>query len=323
MLLIGLAGILISLLVFMISYRRTIGSRKERIKAANRETVTILARTIANSQMGVDEQMVQGVIRSKAREHNASVGDLNNMFIILEDVMTKYIENEFISEDVKNKLVEKVKGLLAEKKEPETRIDVISDLSKDRLRILMSTFSAMIAMVTVLVVYFGVTKLEFSLKTEFPISLLLTMSASIVVATLMAFTTLALDRQKRIRNETIYRGPMLKEIVLSTLREYFNKSDIEQELLSFDGKRIDFVVKKEDENIPVEVKYMLDSKSLPRAIKELQEFIARLKAKKGLLIINTLASEKDKKTAVDSNIIIIENALSKKDIIRQLKNLEI
>lgn len=323
MLLIGLAGILISLLVFMISYRRTIGSRKERIKAANRETVTILARTIANSQMGVDEQMVQGVIRSKAREHNASVGDLNNMFIILEDVMTKYIENEFISEDVKNKLVEKVKGLLAEKKEPETRIDVISDLSKDRLRILMSTFSAMIAMVTVLVVYFGVTKLEFSLKTEFPISLLLTMSASIVVATLMAFTTLALDRQKRIRNETIYRGPMLKEIVLSTLREYFNKSDIEQELLFFDGKRIDFVVKKEDENIPVKVKYMLDSKSLPRAIKELQEFIARLKAKKGLLIINTLASEKDKKTAVDSNIIIIENALSKKDIIRQLKNLEI
>jgi len=323
MLLIGLVGILITLLVFMISYRRTIGARKERIKSANRETVTILARTIANSQIGVDEQMVQGVIRSKAREHNVSVGDLNNLFIILEDVMTKYIENEFISEDVKNTLVEKVKKLLAEKKEPETRIDVISDLSKDRLRILMSTFSAMIAMVTVLVVAFGVIKPEFSLKTKFPISLLLTMSASIAVATLMAFTTLALDRQKRIRNEAIYRGPRLKEIVLSTLQEYFNKSDIEQELLFFDGKRIDFVVKKEDEDIPVEVKYILDSKSLPRAIKELQEFIARLKAKKGLLIMNTLASEKDKKTAADSNIIIIENALSKKDITRQLKNLEI
>lgn len=316
--LLWIGGIFITLAVFFISYRKTIGAKKERVKSANKEIVAILARTIANPQVNIDRKAVQSVIRSKAREYNVAIDDLNDMFMVLEDVMTKYIENEFISEDVKNTLVEKTKELLKEKEEEKVRVGRIPDISKDRLAILMSTTGAMIAMVTI-IVSFGLIKPGLSLKSGMPLSLIIGMSATIIMATLTAFLKLALDRQKRIQNEAIYRGPMLEETVLSALEDYFKPGAIEQELLFMDGKRVDFVVNKESGKMPVEVKYILDSKSLSRAIEQLKVFMERLKSNKGLLIVNTLVAEKDKNTAAQNNIIIIENALSKQDIIRQLK----
>lgn len=314
----GVAGILITLLVFIIGYRKTIGARDERVKTANKDIALILARLIANPKVKVDKKTVEGIMRSKAREYNVSTEYLNDISIIIEDIVTKYIENEFMPEEIKNSLIEKARELLKEEKS-EIRKTEFPDLARDKMRILMSTFTAMIAMIIVSIVSFGTMRPGLSHRAEFPTSLLVAMSLSLSIATVMAFIKLSLDKQKRIRNDAIYRAPMLEEIVFSALGEYFSGSKIEKELLFMDGMKIDFVIERGNESVPVEVKYILDSKSLTRAIEELRIFIERLKAKKGLLLVNTLVTEKDNKLAAENNIIIIENAVSKKDIIRQLE----
>lgn len=315
------AGVLITVTVFIISYRKTIRARKERVKSANKEIVAIMARSIANPKINIDKKIIQGIIRSKSREYKVSIDDLNDVFIILEDVMTTYIENEFISEKIKNTLIQKVKILLKEKDTSKIETNIESYISRDRTRILMSTFFATIAMVAVMVASFGLIKPASVNKVDLPIPLLVSMTASIAIATLIAFMKLTIERQKKLRDKVMYKGPMLEEIVLSALEERFNGSNVEREMLFMDGKRIDFVVDCNSEKIPVEVKYLLDSKSLLRAIKELKEFIKRLEANKGLLIVNTSIPDKEKRVLADDNIFVIENAFSKRNILRQLRNI--
>ena len=74
------------------------------------------------------------------------------------------------------------------------------------------------------------------------------------------------------------------------------------------------------ERIPVEVKYRTVQHDL---IKQLQDFMRILQAKRAILITNSSVTSKINKLAAQNNIYLIDNVQSEEDIVKGLKQINI
>ena len=107
-LVIGILGIILTIITFYVTYKQTIGATIERKAAARRDIVSAISRLIAHNQLDLNLDIIQGLIRSKAREFNLNFESMPNPIAIFEDAMTKFIENEFMSQETKKELINRV-----------------------------------------------------------------------------------------------------------------------------------------------------------------------------------------------------------------------
>ena len=77
-LIIGILGILLTILAFYATYKQTIGVSIERKAAARRDLVSSVSRLIAHDQLDVKPDIIKGLIRSKAREYNINFESMPN-----------------------------------------------------------------------------------------------------------------------------------------------------------------------------------------------------------------------------------------------------
>ena len=304
--------------MFFITYKLTIGARKEREKNAYREIISTITRFISQNQINPTLDVIQGLIRSKARAYNVSMVNIPGIPVIFEDSMTKFIENEFISQDIKKDLINKVRLLQTELEIKETRgmiAETIEVSVADKSRILLSTITSMVMLITLL---YMLEEYSLYVLTDIFLYAILAMSF-IFVATVYLYMNAKIEKEKKESESTTYVSPIFENMVSSALQRHL-KEKIERGVVLKNGKRIDFALQINDERIPIEVKYQ-DVKS--NTIEQIFDYKNQLGAERAILITNSSVTERVRKSADAKNIIIVDNVNSEEDIINSLKEINI
>ena len=122
----------IGIITFFISYRWTVTASKERKKNAYKEIVSVCVRALVQGKFNPTCSVLEDVIKSKAREHEVELEKLPSVSVLLEDVTSKILENEFIPNDTKQNLLDYIaeirKGMVEKKEtlvEEESETNVI------------------------------------------------------------------------------------------------------------------------------------------------------------------------------------------------------
>jgi hypothetical protein len=114
-----LLGAALSLILFGISYRQTIGARKERARNANAEMERTLMKRIILEGSDVSPTDLGRYFAGKAREHRVRPSALLGHADLLENVMTRVIDDDFLEGEVRQKVLKRIGSMLdAVEREP-------------------------------------------------------------------------------------------------------------------------------------------------------------------------------------------------------------
>lgn len=119
-------GPTLSVLFFLVGYRRTVGARKERGRAAEAEIQRLLTRRAIVDGYTPSRRDVIRLIETKARLHRVKAGDLPSEHQLLVAVYVDVLENEFVAPGHRTDVLVRIEGVLAERQE-----DVFDDLVED------------------------------------------------------------------------------------------------------------------------------------------------------------------------------------------------
>lgn len=101
-------GIVISLVLFLIGYRQTVGAKKERIAACNAELEKILLRRIVLEAYAPVRLDVERLMDGKARDFRVSSDDLLSVGQILNTLHTRIVESDLIPAEERRTLVDRI-----------------------------------------------------------------------------------------------------------------------------------------------------------------------------------------------------------------------
>lgn len=117
-------GIGISIILFLIGYRQTVGAKKERVRAANTDIEkTLLRRTVLEAYKPTVPDIVR-LIEGKARDHRVRIADLLSPSQFLVTLFTRIVESDFVTSDQRETILERINPVLEtlESKPPEIEL---------------------------------------------------------------------------------------------------------------------------------------------------------------------------------------------------------
>lgn len=106
--LLGLLGIFVSVATFLISYKQTIGARKERARNVIGEINKTLYRNLILEEFVPSLEDLNRMLSSKILECRIKEGDLPAEIDFLNALYTRLIEDELIETNIKDKLIAKI-----------------------------------------------------------------------------------------------------------------------------------------------------------------------------------------------------------------------
>ena len=315
---IGVIGVVVSLVTFYLTYRLTIGARKERGKNAYREIISIMTRFLSQTKINPTLDVIQGLTRSKAREHNVNMVSIPSLPAIFEDLITKFIENEFISPDTKNNIISRVKLLQNELETKEARERMIVETPEvpKILTILI------LAAVTIAPMSFA---LLLMVQTGFIYYIARNMYIIMIAVVFLVvagsfYIKASREKEEKEAESTAYISPIFENLIFSALKRHLPEGNIEKGVVLKKGRQVDFVLQINDEKIPMAVKFR-DVKL--GTVQQISDYKKQLGAKKAILITNSSVAKIVRKSADAKNIIIIDDINSEEDIINRLKQINI
>ncbi|MHB8104403.1 MAG: hypothetical protein ACYDG5_02565 [Dehalococcoidales bacterium] len=114
-------SISISVILSIISYRRIIGARKERVHSANTELEKTLIRRIVLESYQPSLNDISRLVNVKARDYRIRREELLSETQILENLYTRITESDFMTQDQRNLILERLSPIFikAEKAQEE------------------------------------------------------------------------------------------------------------------------------------------------------------------------------------------------------------
>jgi hypothetical protein len=109
--LIGVFGVAVSVGLFFIGYRQTIGAYKERVRSANSSVETILIRRIILESYTPSLQDVSRIIEANSREYKVRQRDLWSESQVLNTIVTRIMENDFIRPKLRKEIFSRLSPL--------------------------------------------------------------------------------------------------------------------------------------------------------------------------------------------------------------------
>lgn len=329
-LIIGILGIILTIITFYVTYKQTIGASIERKAAARRDLVSSVSRLVAHDQLDVNQEIIQGLIRSKAREYNINFENMPNPIAIFEDSMTKFIENEFMSQETKKGLINKILSvqrsyLDTAKITGESKEEATEEIP---FEILISTITSLIIGIIGIYVLGSLTKSLYG--TTFIITDNLLLTAIIITVTgltIILYLRIMADRQKKLSENKLYSGKEFENLVFSTIVKYIGeRGNVKRNYLviSEDGRKweIDLLIEISDKKIPIEIKYRKDNISID-SIYQLISYKKFWDLQKAIIITNAQITKDAKILAEQNDIITIEKVRNEADITNVLNHVTI
>ena len=112
--LLSILGIAVSIMLFLIGYRQTIGAKKERIKSANSEVEKIMVRRIVLESYTAKPIDIARLIEGKARDFRVKVGDLLSDSQIMNCIYTRIVETDLIAHNQREEILSRIIPVLEE-----------------------------------------------------------------------------------------------------------------------------------------------------------------------------------------------------------------
>jgi hypothetical protein len=249
-------GILVSLFLFLIGYRQTIGAKKERTKNANHSVHRAILRRMVSEEYTPKYKDISRIIEGKSREFQVSANDLHSEEQILNGLYTEIFDSELISPSQRILIEEKLNNVFIEIEEEPMKTSY-SDFKQmtiekrkrfDSLVWMVMTTSMLGAVVSLLINY---------LKTDsFQIEWLLS-GAGVLVASITMLTTISVFKKGKESEETPSKRTIqiasseFENEVLKTLEKLNLKYSVEPNMGTL---RPDFLIEKNNEKIVIEAK---------------------------------------------------------------------
>jgi len=317
-------GIIATLATFGIVYWKTTSVRKERERHAHKDIVVVLARILAQGQDSLDLPVVESLLKSKAREYRTNLSTVDELPKIAEDLVAKFTESEFITPEVRHKLIEKVMLLQEkfERKEPRLE-EATAEFQQSaqaytyRRNIVLSTMGALLA-ATITFVISGVI-LDTDLIRSDQVSMITMITIVVLLAAVGTYVFEYQQLKRKKAERSLYLNKVFEEIVIEVLHEIAPKASVERNVKIVQGdyySEADFVVKVNDESVPIEIK---TGSVRHEAISSLVAAMKLLTSRRGVLITSSQVQENIKKMALEHNVLLLEGITTKEDLIRGLR----
>jgi hypothetical protein len=116
----GILGIAVSVLLFLLGYRQTVGAKRERIASANTQLEAILIRRIVLEKHTPSQADLLRLIEGKARDHNVSAEDLVSEGQLLNTIFTRVTESDLIPAEQRDQILERITPALTKYEAGET-----------------------------------------------------------------------------------------------------------------------------------------------------------------------------------------------------------
>lgn len=184
-------GIFISIALFLIGYRQTIGARRERIGSANRAVYKSLLRRLVLEDYSPKIDDIHRLIDGKAREFKVGPGDLHASEPLLNQVFAEIFDNDFIAPVKRIEIEKRLAATLDQlakgrQKTDETQL-INFDQRKQRFLLLLGILASFIGALVSLVLMNGGTSLHYGagpdlLSILFPVfSVFVTSLVSVII----------------------------------------------------------------------------------------------------------------------------------------------
>jgi hypothetical protein len=96
--LLGVAGVVLTVLFFVVGYRQTIGARKERARAANKAAVdTIFRRLTLEDKFDINQFAINRLLSGWALESRVRLGDMLSIDQIYSLLLCRSVESDYLS----------------------------------------------------------------------------------------------------------------------------------------------------------------------------------------------------------------------------------
>jgi len=109
----AVVGIVLSLVIFSVTYRQTIGASKERAQNANLEIDNILLKRSILDGISLTRPMIDTVIEGKAISHRVRVTDLHSAEEALTVLYTATLESDFVPPEKRTAILESIGAVLS------------------------------------------------------------------------------------------------------------------------------------------------------------------------------------------------------------------
>lgn len=137
--LLTLLGILVSVVLFLLGYRKTFGARKERVKIANGELEKVLLKRVVLESYQPTIEELSRLVNGKARDHQVKPRDLLSEVQLLETVFTRIIESDFITPDQRSEIVERLSPVLVKAEQAPVEEILVAELPSLRKQVYSRT----------------------------------------------------------------------------------------------------------------------------------------------------------------------------------------
>jgi len=126
--LLGVLGIFVSVILFLIGYRQTVGAKKERIGAANTEVEKILVRRLVLEGYTPKIADLERLAEGKARDFRVRRGDLLPEEELLNLLFTRIIESDLIPHDRRDELLKRIMPSILEAEGDPIKDSIVVDI---------------------------------------------------------------------------------------------------------------------------------------------------------------------------------------------------
>lgn len=312
-------GIFVSVFLFILGYRQTIGARKERVKSCNEKLIETILRRIILEKYTPKKDDVKRLIEGKARDYKVKQKDLLSEDQILNTIYTRIFENDLISQEQRDENIERLSALfVVDKKQINQDLDISFLNNKDRTRKFINTITILLAFISttvgVLVVSFDSI---FSVEKIFDTNILVTVLGSIA-AIIAVYTFLRVkDYQESSEDLDLPKNPYRdyvkfeREVVLQ-----LKKLNIETIIPNNKDDGFDLIAIINGEKVAIEIKYWRQRPPfgfIRQVLSRLKSSMDKEKINRGLVVTNDKFGL-DEKLKFEDNIDIID--------IRELKALK-
>jgi len=140
----GIAGIIVSVVLFLVGYRQTVGAKRERVANANQEVTKILVRRLVTEpQFKPSPLDVTRLIGGKATDSRVRPSDMMSELQQLTVVFTRIAESDLIANAQRDDLLNRIEPALAAIEQAPADEASVVDLASYRRRLRMNTAALM------------------------------------------------------------------------------------------------------------------------------------------------------------------------------------
>lgn len=252
----GVAGIAVSVFLFILGYRQTIGARKERTGSANNDIERILIRRIFLESYTPTLIDLSRLIEGKARDFRLRPSDLLSESQLLNSVFTRIIESDFIASSQREETLTRLESVIQEAEDAGVEVEEAGKSSSTFQRTMPSVLVTALALTAslsgALVVSLPAIRQIGGLQMEIASTILASMVGSLaIIGTFLVFLRLRDTQQEEpSKQSTIDRYAQFEKDVAQVL----SRLRLQRHPVPADSKEGDFLVSIGQDRILMEVK---------------------------------------------------------------------